>query len=103
MEGIDMLKFLIPLFMAAGLLTAGIAKAQNIPCGPLDVTLQELGQRYSEKVIYQAVTADGNVMKLLVSPTGTWSVLYVFKGDTGRACMMASGDTFSQVRPIPSL
>jgi len=97
-----MLKFLIPLLMAAGLLTACTAKAQTIPCGPLTATLEGLDQRYGEKVIYQAVTSDGSAVKILVSATGTWSVLYVFKGDTDNTCMMASGNAFSQVRPIPS-
>ena len=102
MKGIDMLKFLIPLLMAAGLLTACTAKAQTIPCGPMALMLEGLDQKYCEKVIYQAVTADGNIMKLSVSAKGTWSVLYVFKRDTDSLCMMANGDNFSQVRPIPS-
>lgn len=58
-------------------------------CWPLVELRDSLAKGFYEAPIYRGVTPKGDIVELLVSPKGTWSVV-VIKPD-GLACGLASG------------
>lgn len=72
------------------MLGTGTARAQQ-PCPPLEAMIEELGQKYQERIVWQGVAPSprGPVeVMLFQSPKGTWTILQVV-GIT--ACPIAGG------------
>lgn len=72
------------------MLGTGMARAQE-QCPPLEAMIEELGQKYQERIVWQGVAPSprGPVeIMLFQSPKGTWSILQVV-GIT--ACPIAGG------------
>lgn len=61
----------------------------TLVCWPMSDARAGLAKGFREAPIYRGVTPGGDIMELLVSSKGTWSVL-VIKPD-GQACGLASG------------
>lgn len=79
---------LIAVFSA--LLVADPARAQTVPCGPVDQVLTELSDQYGEQLIGQGEGPNGTQMLLFSHPEGdTWTVVGILPG--GQACFIASG------------
>ena len=84
--------FAIVSFAAA--LIAAPAAAQ-VPCGPHADVLSHLAQRYGEKPQVVALTDQGNLMEIVVSPAGTWTILIT--QPQGPSCIVATGKEWEEV------
>ncbi len=71
------------------------APASN--CGPTADVLKQLREKFGEKPAFTANLENGAVMTILVSPTGTWTVLSQRSADV--ACLVASGADWAAAPP----
>jgi len=85
--------FLFGLF-SAGALIATPALAQ-VPCGPHAAILDHLDQRYGEKPHAIALTDQGSLIEVVVSPAGTWTILVT--QPKGPSCIVATGKQWETV------
>jgi hypothetical protein len=69
------------------------AYAQGPNCAPLDAQLTHLRDNFGETIRVDALMANGAVMVITASPSGSWSVLIVSPDRI--ACMVAAGEAFS--------
>jgi hypothetical protein len=71
-------------------LLAALLLTQGIPvCMPHGVIAEKLKSKYNESLYLQGRTAIGNVMRLYVSPKGTWTILVSTQTQT---CFVVGGD-----------
>jgi hypothetical protein len=71
-------------------LFANGVNAQQSNCGPHSQMVETLKDKYSEETRAIGFLPDGQVMQILSSPKGTFTVLIV--SPTGTACMVISGE-----------
>lgn len=71
------------------------------PCGPTKEILQFLAEKYEEAPMGAGIVSDnGEMMSVLVSKTGTFTLL--FTSPNGKTCIGASGtDWFESSSKIP--
>lgn len=92
----------LAIALALGATFAGTAwvpstNAQQATCGPRDMVIGRLQQLYSEERTAVAVTAGGELMELLTSPSGTWTILVSVPA--GTTCLVANGDGWKALNP----
>jgi len=85
---------LIAAFWAAFLVSD--AAAQSI-CVDRGVALRQLEQRYGEQPTALGLTASGNVVELLTSETGSWTLITT--DHHGKTCVISSGDSWETLEP----
>lgn len=74
------------------------AVAQTSPaCGPRKTVIEQLGREYAEVPVNQGVTAEGALIELLASPSGSWTMLITLP--SGRSCLAAAGESWEQLDP----
>lgn len=78
-----------------GLLCAEPAWAQAARCAPRDAVLKELKKRYAEGPVGVGLTARGNLLEILASPSGSWTLIVTVPG--GPTCLVNSGESW---RPV---
>ncbi len=85
--------------LAVALFAAGSSAARSEPmfCGSRSKVLELLDRDYEERQHSIAVTADGRLLEVLISPSGTWSIIISVPG--GSTCLVASGEGW---RPVPA-
>ena len=66
------------------------AAAQVPPCAPRDQIVERLAAQFGERPISVAVTATGDLLELLASPQGSWSIIVTKAG--GPTCLMSAGE-----------
>ncbi|MGQ0674929.1 MAG: hypothetical protein ACT4N4_02415 [Rhodospirillales bacterium] len=77
--------------VAALLLTAAPALAQGqMPCGDRDELLAKLKAEYKETPAGFGMTGGGQVVELLTSEKGSWTLLLSLPN--GRSCLIGSGE-----------
>ena len=76
---------------------ASPALADPPPCGPRDVVLNILADRYHESVRVRALTQDGNLLELTAAESGAWTV--VTTSPAGMSCLVSTGEAFTPVEP----
>lgn len=76
---------------------AAPAAAQMGDCAPRDMILDKLQNAFAEKTVNVGVTAKGELLEILVAPSGTWTVLISVPG--GPTCVAAHGDGWRSLRP----
>jgi hypothetical protein len=92
-----MLHLGLPLVLAilgAALALSGRAEAATAQCGVRNVVIAMFEERYAEHVVAAGVIADGQLLEILASEAGSWTAL-VTNPQTGMACMVAHGDSWS--------
>ena len=89
-------RFLV--FGMALLAFSGVAQAQ-IPCGDHDEAIKHLAEKYNEHPQGIGISAQGAAVELLVSESGTWSVLVTEPGRP--TCLVASGESWHTVETKP--
>ncbi len=72
-------------------------------CGPRAIILGHLQSNYAESPAAIGLTLTDNVMEVLTSPAGTWTI--VIKMPDGTTCMIAAGTDWETIpvakdRPI---
>jgi hypothetical protein len=87
-------RFLV--FGMALLAFSGVAQAQ-VPCGDHDEAIKHLAEKYNEHPQGIGISAQGAAVELLVSESGTWSVLVTEPGRP--TCLVASGESW-QTAPV---
>lgn len=79
-------------------LLSGPAWGQT-PCGDRAELLGVLAKDYGERPALRAIDAGGRVLEIVVSPSGSWSMLVTRPG--GPTCLSGSGEAFEFTpRPV---
>lgn len=87
------LSALVTLSVAAPVL----AQSQQPPCGPRKTVVEQLGREYSEVPVNRGITAEGALMELLASPSGSWTLLISLPN--GKSCLAAAGESWEELDP----
>ncbi|MGF1610128.1 MAG: hypothetical protein ACFCUQ_12085 [Kiloniellales bacterium] len=87
--------------LSAGLaaVLAAPAAAQIGDCAPRDMLLGKLQQAFAEEPVHVGVTVKGELLEVLVGPSGTWTVLVSIPG--GPTCVASHGDGWRALKPEP--
>ena len=100
------LSFFLTIVLSS-FLTSEEAGAQTV-CGKHGNILEQLSQRFGEapaalgmmnKTNSNAVSA-GNVLELLISPSGSWTILVTKPG--GTTCVVANGENWTALPKAPA-
>lgn len=88
-------------FLTVGLATvlAAPAAAQMGDCAPRNLLVGKLHQAFAEETVNMGVTAKGELLEVLASPSGTWTVLVSIPG--GPTCVASHGDGWRAIKPEP--
>ncbi len=70
------------------------ALAQQAPCAQREEALTKLSKDYGENQVALGLTSDGNVLEVLASSSGTWTILVTTP--QGLSCGVASGQAWSK-------
>lgn len=85
--------------IAAAILTAGIAQAQQ-PCALRTDIVAQLEQKYGERRVGAGLQNRGAVTEVFASAeTGTWTIIQT--RPDGVACAVAAGESWADERPAP--
>ena len=77
------------------------AAAQGVvPCGDRETVVAMLAKRYRETPRAMGLASRSGVMQVLVSPSGSWTILMI--NTAGRACMIAVGESWEDLKPPPA-
>ncbi|WP_230530286.1 hypothetical protein [Microvirga roseola] len=77
----------------AGLMMVGsIPASAQMACAPRDEVIDALGQKYDEAPVGIGLMRPNQVLELLVSDTGSWTLLVTLP--TGRSCIMGAGENW---------
>lgn len=69
--------------------------ASQVLCGERSAILETLRQRYAEKPEAMGLAGNGNVVELLTSGTGSWTILVT--RPSGLTCLAAAGSFWEDV------
>jgi hypothetical protein len=75
------------------------AKARPRAACPLLRPDARLFDRYNEKRIALALTSGGQLLEILVSPKGSWTI--IITQPNGPSCLVSSGDNWQSILPLP--
>ena len=79
-------------------MTTTVAAAQyQVQCWPRDVTVETLDRKYGEKPVAMGQVFNGNILEVLISPSGSWSI--IITRPNGMACMITSGENWEVLPP----
>ncbi len=67
---------------------------QMPPCGPRVSILEQLERDFAETPVSRGLASNGTVIELLVSETGTWTMLISLPN--GHSCFGAAGEMWEQ-------
>ena len=84
-------------FLFSAVLGSRPASAQAV-CGDHSEILANLEEVYSEKPRAIAVSADGKLLEVVVSVTGSWSILLT--RPNRRTCVVATGDSWESLPEV---
>ena len=78
-----------------------VATAQNRPiCADRDVIVDTLAARYGETAVSLGLGPGNRVVEVFASEeTGTWTITVTTVN--GTTCLVASGDSYTVVAPVP--
>ncbi len=81
--------------------TAAQAEPQRMLCGNRDTIHERLAQKYDEAPVIRALSGTGNLVEMLASPDGTWTMIVTRPG--GPSCVVSTGDMWQPVQTISSV
>jgi len=76
------------------LIPTGPAYSQSV-CGNRADILKAVRGTYGERPKHIALAADGQILEVLVSPTGSWSI--ILTNPKGKTCAMAVGEAWEDI------
>lgn len=86
--------------LLGSLLVAFMSPAQaHALCGDRTAVLNNLKEAYSEVPEDRGLASNGNVIEVLVSPSGSFTILYTMPN--GLACVMTAGENWDPVEKKP--
>ena len=89
-------KSLAPLVIVGGLFATTVPSHATVVCGDRAQLIGALSGDYNEQPAYEALTMDGQLMEVLTSENGTWTVLLTTP--SGRTCVIAAGTSWESLR-----
>ena len=84
----------LPALVLAGFLWTLPSQAHAL-CGDREAVLNNLEETYSEVPEDRGLTSNGSVIEVLVSPSGSFTILYTMPN--GLTCVMAAGESWGPV------
>ncbi|KIC16989.1 hypothetical protein [Leisingera sp. ANG-Vp] len=85
--------FALPVALAALVLAAAPAAAQNRNCAPRDMVIKRLAEKYGESRQSIGMGQQGMVMETFASgETGSWTITVTTPN--GMTCLVASGQSY---------
>ena len=70
---------------------------QRQTCAPRAALVERLSAEFGETPIASGIDGGGQLLEILTSPSGTWTLLIVIPGKT--ACIIGSGDGWREYEP----
>jgi len=96
-----MKRLAMPYGKLAGLLCLMASPALAAPqCGPHDDVKAGLARNYSERPVAIGLAANNTLMGLYASDSGSWTLTVTMPD--GTTCLVASGQGFEAVAPVPA-
>ena len=84
---------LLPALLLATSLVAPAQAQSRLPCGPHEVLVKALEERFEEKVSFLGGTSQGHLLEIVLSKRGSWTILITTP--TGVSCLIADGDAWT--------
>ncbi|MFQ5786081.1 MAG: hypothetical protein ACE5H8_14835 [Alphaproteobacteria bacterium] len=75
----------------------GAPAAAQAVCGERATFVAFLEENYAEQPVALGITAEGRLIELLTSPSGSWTMLVTYPN--GPTCMVASGENWEELPP----
>ncbi len=88
---------MLSLLFVSALFAARPAIAQQL-CGERTVILKDLASSYSEKPQAMGLSSDGKLVEVLVSSSGSWTILISFPNKL--SCLAATGENWELNRDV---
>ena len=66
-------------------------------CGNRQSIQERLADKYSEAPVIRALSGAGNLVEMLASPSGTWTMIVTRPG--GQSCIVSTGDMWQPLSP----
>lgn len=88
---------MLALVITSGLFASGPAHARQA-CGDRAAILEKLAGRYSEAPQAMGLSADGTIVEVLVSPSGSWTIL--ISHPNRLTCLAANGKHWETIPKI---
>jgi len=85
------------LVAATAVLILPFSVAGQTMCGGYETITERLRQGFGEHRRVEAVTANGGLMEIFVSDSGSWTILVTLPG--GPSCPVASGEGWQGLPP----
>ncbi len=76
-------------------------QGQQAACDERGKILTKLGKDYAERRISLGLAANGNLLEVLASKSGSWTMIYTMPN--GGSCLLATGQSWIDVEPTPAL
>ena len=89
------LALLIPLLAMA----PTVAAAPRPVCNDRTKFVHALASTHSESPVAMGLAASGSIVEILVSQTGSWTILVT--SPNGTSCVVAVGDYWEALKPLP--
>jgi len=95
------MKKFFPLLLLSSCFAAPVM-AQGVQCGPRDVIIEQLENRYQETRRSAGLDTGNSLVELFASDqTGSWTITVTMPD--GRMCLVAAGSHYEQTPPKPNL
>ncbi|WMS42124.1 hypothetical protein RDV64_18945 [Acuticoccus sp. MNP-M23] len=91
--------FFASLALAAFAFAASPAQAGSAVCKERTEIIKILANKFSETQRSFGLQGDRRVLELYASPNGSWTAILTMPG--GKACVVASGEAWTQLPPGP--
>ena len=66
-------------------------------CGNRKIIQERLADKYSEAPVIRALSGAGNLVEMLASPSGSWTMIVTRPG--GQTCIVSTGDMWQPLGP----
>jgi len=87
---------LAAIVLAVVLYGATQARPHPMLCGDHAEAVATLKTKYNEDILAMGVTKNGQLVELLTSPSGSWTLVLV--SPAGKACRLESGDGWQKAK-----
>ena len=89
--------FVAGLLLAASQMAPVSAAAAGWICGDRSEIASSLSNRFSEEPRSLGVDADGGILEVFVSETGSWTIIVT--NPRGRTCVLTAGENWETMAP----
>lgn len=80
-----------PAALAAAFFVSASASQAQPQCGPREILLRQLAEKYGEEPVALGVVHNGSLLEMVMTPDGsTWSM--VLTSPSGVSCLVAAGE-----------